>query len=372
MSCLRLLPVRLALSWLFLLTVGLAADDDLPAAAWSRAGVAGGIPTGLPVVARANPGDDLQALIDAAPADGGVVALSAGRYRLDRTLRLRTGIVLRGTGPLTTIIELALRSDRPADLRNPEPGEWTAGLQLSDIERAGLMNLTVALASPAPPPDPAAPQAFADNPGQQTDLHVVSILLHRAANCWVANCVVKNSGSHPLVIADSRHITLEQVELTGAHNRGPGSGSLALIGSEAVLATGLQARAINSVVLQSVASPCRGNVFLHARFETDLRLHGAGTAANLFENCVITIPAWLNRPPLSPGNAAAREAPPGPGNLLHLCTVTRHFPADRRVISLADDPTKVYRVVDHHVRDGAPAVVVAGPAPNAPSLLPAR
>lgn len=369
----RLRPVlRLWSALLFALGAAAAPDGGYPAAEWSRAGVTGGIPAALPVTARATPEDDLQALIDAAPPTGGVIALSAGRYRLETSLRLRTGIVLRGTGPLTTIIELALRSDRPADLRDPRLGEWTAGLLLSEVERAGLMNLAIDFVSSSPPPDPASSQAFADNPWRQTDLHVVSILLDRAANCWVANCVIKNSGSHPLVVAESRHITLENLELTGAHNRGPGSGSLALVGSEAVLVTDLQARAINSVVLQSGASPCRGNVFLRARFETDLRLHGGGTAANLFENCVITIPAWLNRPPLSPGNAAAREAPPGADNLLHLCTVTRHFPVDRRVFSLADDPSKIYRVVDHPVRDGASPVVIAGPAPEAPSLLPSR
>jgi hypothetical protein len=374
MSCRCLPPFRLPLSWLFLFTATLAAGWDYPADEWSRAGVASGIPTGLPVAARANPGDDLQALIDAAPADGGVIALAAGRYRLEQTLRLRSGIVLRGTGQLTTVIELDLRSDRPADLRDPAPAEWTAGLRLEGVQNAGVMNLTLVFGSALPPPsDPAAsPQAFTDNPGGRADLHVVSVLLHRAVNCWVSNCGIQNSGSHPLVVADSRHITLENLELTGAHNRGPGSGSLALIGSEAVLVTGLQARAINSVVLQSVAAPCRGNVFLHARFETDLRLHGTATTANLFENCIITIPDWLNRPPFSPGNAKAREAPPGPDNLLHLCTVTRHFRADRRVFSLADDPAQVYRVVDHPVRDGASPVVIAGPAPNAPSLLPAR
>ena len=72
------------------------------------------------------------------------------------------------------------------------------------------------------------------------------------------------------------------------------------------------------------------------------------------------------------GNAAARQAPPGPGNLLHLCTITREFPAAARVFSMADDPTQIYQVIQTHVRDGATSVEIFGPAPAAASLLPSR
>ena len=352
-----------------------AIATDYPAVQhWARAGVEGGVPTGLPVIARVTPDDDLQAAIDAAPASGGVITLAAGRYRLTTTLRLRSGVVLRGTGPRTTLLDLGLRSSQPADLRDAATDGWLAGVQLEGIERAGLMNLALTFDSTLPrPPDPrTTTNVWVDNPGGQTDLHVVSVLLQHARNCWLVNCIIENSGSHPLVVAESKHVTLENLVIAGTHNRGPGSGSLALIGSEYVLVYEVRASAINGMVLQSDAKSCRANVFLHARFETDLRLHGTGTTDNLFENCVITVPSWLNRPPLSPGNASARQAPPGPGNLLHLCTITREFPAAARIFSLADDPTQIYEVIQAHVRDGAASVVIFGPAPATASLLPPR
>lgn len=188
----------------------------------------------------------------------------------------------------------------------------------------------------------------------------------------MVNCVIENSGSHPLIIAASRHVTLDNLSLTGTHNRGPGSGSFGLLDSEFIFASAVRTRNINGVVLQSTgpAAPCRANVFLHARFETDVRLHGTDTTDNLLEDCVIAVPSWFNQPPLSPGNAATRQAPPGPGNLLHRCTVTRAFPAGARIFSLADDPTQIYAVAQTHVRDGAASVVIFGPAPPTASLLP--
>jgi hypothetical protein len=373
---------RACFNHLFLVAMGICGPADAFASNfpsvqhWMRAGVEGGIPTSLPIVARVTPDDDLQAAIDTAPATGGIIALTAGRYRLTTTLRLRSGIVLRGTGPKTTLLDLGLRNSQPADLRIATPSEWVAGVRLEGIDRAGLMNLAITFDSTVPrPPDlRAMPNPWVDNPGGQADLHVVSILFQQTRNCWLVNCVIENSGSHPLVIADSQHVTLEFLEIAGTHNRGPGSGSLALIGSEYVLASEVRTRAINGVVLQSQtdSAACRANLFLHARFETDLRLHGSGTTDNLLENCVIRVPAWLNHPPLSPGNAAARQAPPGPGNLLHLCTITREFPAAARVFSMADDPTQIYQVIQTHVRDGATSVEIFGPAPAAASLLPPR
>ncbi len=96
--------------------------------------------------------------------------------------------------------------------------------------------------------------------------------------------------------------------------------------------------------------------------------HGAGTRDNLFENCAIAVPAWLLRPPLSPGNAEARETPPGPGNLLYLCTVTRDYGPGERAFSTADDPNQVYEVLQRHARERQPSVSPYAPGPANGSL----
>lgn len=349
-----------------------AGTDAFPAVtAWSRAGAAAAAAE-APVVATLAPGADLQAAVDAAARTGGVVFLGEGDYPLATTLQLRTGVVLRGADRVRTRLVLQLRATRPADVPLDRPAAWTAGLSLAAVERAGLEELTVIFdPSLPPPPDPRLDQgAYADDPGGRRDLHVVSVALAGARDCWLSRCLILNSGTHPLVLADCTGVTVEEVVIEGAYNRGPGSGLLDVMRSTGVRLTGLRVRDINTFMLHggAAAAPCRDNVVADSRFEIDVRLHGRGTRDNLFENCAIAVPAWLHRPPLSPGNAEAREAPPGPGNLLYLCTVTRDYGPGERAFSTADDPNQVYEVLQAHARERQPSVRPYAPAPATGSL----
>lgn len=348
-------------------------DERYPAmAAWAGAGVIGGIPALPPVVARLNPGDDLQAAIDVAAASGGTIALRAGEYPITQTLRLRSGVVLQGTGPRTTKLRVMLRGSKPT-AEADRLAAWPVGIAFDSVTRAGLSRLTVTQDAPNPPPDPRADRhPDRDNPAGLTDLGVVAIGFTAATDCWLHNCVIRDAGSHPLMIEGSRHLTIDDVEIRGAHDRGRGSGSLNLVRSESVLFTGLQVADINCVILQggTTDQPCRHNVFIGARLEVDVRFHDPGTMHNLLENCVIAVPRWHNRPPLWQGRAEEGVVPPGPGNLVYLCTVTREFPAGGRNFSTADDPTQVYQILEAYSREGS--VRIAGPAPAGSTLWPVR
>lgn len=350
-----------------------AADSAFPASAsWARAGAAAGDSTAAPVVATLRPGDDVQAAVDAAASTGGVVLLRDGDYPLHRTLRLRPGVIVRGTDRVRTRLVLHLRGTRPAGAAIDDPAAWTSGIELDAVERAGLEDVTVIFDPTLPAPtDPRRTKAaYGDDPAGRRDLHVVSVAITAARDCWVARSLILNSGSHPLVVSDCEQVTVDEVVIEGAHNRGPGSGLLNLVRSTSVRLTGLRVRDINTFVLHGGAAgaPCRYNVVADSRFEIDLRVHGAGTRDNLFEHCAIAVPAWLLRPPLSPGNAQAREAPPGPGNLLYLCTVTRDYGPGERAFSTADDPNQVYEVLQRHARERQPSVRRYAPAPQSGSL----
>jgi len=356
-----------------------AAAPDVPAesafpasAAWARAGAIAGDSASAPVVATLRPGDDVQAAVDAAASTGGVVLLQDGDYPLHRTLRLRSGVIIRGTDRIRTRLVLHLRATRPAGAMIDEPAAWTSGIELAAVERAGLEDVTVIFDPTLPaPPDPRRTKtAYRDDGGGRSDLHIVSVALTAARDCWMARSLILNSGSHPLVLSDCERVTIDEVVIEGAHNRGPGSGLLNVARCTSVRLTGLRVRDINTFVLNGGAAgaPCRLNVVADSRFEVDLRFHGAGTRDNLLENCAIAVPAWLLRPPLSPGNAKAREAPPGPGNLLYLCTVTRDYGPGERAFSTADDPNQVYEVLQHHARERQPSVRPYAPAPQSGSL----
>lgn len=349
------------------------AGSNFPAsAAWARAGAAAGDSTSAPVVATLRPGDDVQAAVDAAAPTGGVILLREGDYPLSRTLHLRSGVIIRGTDRVRTRLVLLLRAARPTGAMIDQPAAWTAGVDLTGVAHAGLEEVTVIFDPTLPAPtDPRRTKAaYGDDPAGRRDLHVVSVAITAARDCWVARSLILNSGSHPLVVSDCEQITIDEVVIEGAHNRGPGSGLLNLVRSTGVLLKGLRVRDINTFVLQGGAAgaPCRYNVVADSRFEIDLRVHGAGTRDNLFEHCAIAVPAWLLRPPLSPGNAEAREAPPGPGNLLYLCTVTRDYGPGERAFSTADDPNQVYEVLQNHARERQPSVRPFAPAPESGSL----
>jgi hypothetical protein len=145
-----------------------------------------------------------------------------------------------------------------------------------------------------------------------------------------------------------------------------------LIRSEHVLIDQVTIREINSCVIQSdrAGPPCRYNVIVDTRLEVDLRLHGTGTRDNLIERTAIAVPPWMERTPLSPGNAKAHEPPPGPGNLLFLCTVTRNFASGQRAFSMADNPNLIYQVLQRHAREREPSVEVFAPALAQSSLRP--
>lgn len=342
---------------------------------WAQAGAA--INEAAPVVATLHPGADLQAAIDGAAVTGGVILLTEGDYPLPAALQLRSGVVLRGADRVRTRLVLQLRATRPDAGRTEQPAAWTTGINLTNIERAGLEELTI-IFDPTlePPPDARRVKAaLADNPGGRQDLHVVSVAFTAARNSWLARSLIINSGTHPLVLTDCEHVTVEEVTIEGAYNRGPGSGLLNLVRNTGVRLTDLRVRDINTFMLQGGAAEgtSRGNVIVGSRFEIDVRVHGAGTRDNLFENCAIAVPAWLHRPPLSPGNAEAREAPPGPGNLLYLCTITRDYGPGERAFSTADDPNQVYEILQTHARERQPSVRPYAPAPASGSLLrPAR
>lgn len=376
----RLHPIITALCALCLAGPGLlpvtrAAVQPPPATAaaeWVRAGITGGVPSDRPVIATVRTGDDLQSVIDHAPDAGGIILLQEGDHVLTQTLRLRSGIVLRGKDRVSSRLVILQRAPKPARAYAEAPDDWTVGVLFQKIAHAGLEHLTVIYdpSLPVPVAPALGPATYVDDAGGRDNLHVISVAFAGAQDCWLTQCFITNAGSHPLMISDSRHLTVRNLGINGTHNRGPGSGQVGLFRSEHVLFDQVTLRDINNCVIHTdrIAQPCRYNVITDSRFEVDLRLHGAGTRDNLIERTAIAVPPWLERTPLSPGNAKAHEPPPGAGNLLFLCTVTRDFASGQRAFSMADNPNLIYQVLQRHAREREPSVEIFAPAQALGSL----
>ncbi|HEY0944191.1 MAG TPA: hypothetical protein VGD81_02960 [Opitutaceae bacterium] len=356
------------------------ADARFPAMVeWAEAGVRGGIPRDLPVLATVTPGNDLQVALDiTATQGGGVVDLAAGDFVITRPLQLRSGVVLRGAADGGSRLHLKLRGRAGAAADPDGFSTWTTGLHGRGIKRAGLERLTVVFDSSLPPPPTVATEKrpYVNDPGQRDDLWVVSVRFTQSEDCWIDACRIVDSGTHPLLLEDCRHLTVRHTELTGAHNKGgpDDAGCLVLDGSEYTLLDGLTVRDLRHVVLEassSAARPCRYNVLIRSSLAVDVAMRSRATAHNLVEDCTIELPPGHPWTPFGIGEPK-RHQPPGPGNVIHRCRALHKSGNEKRNYSVAEDPAQVYTLItDFKLEKRNPRhVVPLGPAPASGTLYP--
>jgi hypothetical protein len=339
---------------------------------WALAGVtaASAAKSDRPVI-KLQPGDDLAAAVT---QPGRTLRLAPGVYPITQTLLVADGVVIAGAGASRTKLVVQLRSPKPAARDASGFLPWTSGVLFSSVQNAGLENLTVTMdESLPPPPDPReGGRSYADDPDGRADLHVVLVCFRQSHDCWLNACELLNAGGNPLCLQGSSHLTIAATTVRGAYNKAPGSGSITITGSQYCLLDQLNVADINHLVLhQGTANhPCRFNVLADSRLNVDVRFRDADSGHNLIQNCVISIPSWHNFPPISQGRAENRERPPGKGNLIYGCTITRDFPVVGRSFSIADNPNEVYRVQDRFTL--GTTVEPAGPAPQNDTLWPVR
>jgi hypothetical protein len=355
-------------------------------AEWAKAGVTEGIPSSLPVVAQAKPGDDLQALINAAaatPPPGSstpplarVIQLAPGDYPLTATLQLRSGIVLRGSSNGTSKLHLKLRGTFARDRERGPDGfsTWTTGIIGREVHHAGLEDLTISYdeALPSPPTLLTTSNAFINDPNGATDLWVVAVRFTLSRDCWLLRCKILNSGTHPVIIEASQHLTVLDTEVTGAHNKGLGAGYFNITRSAYTLVDGVTIRDIRHLVIQDTDKkfPSHYNVIIRSYLTVDINFRNGDAGHNLIENCRITIPSAHEWPPIGVG-AEDRQLPPGPGNLVYRCSATRAYSATGRSFSMADDPERVYSLLERFTTKSR-LVQPIGDAPRANTLYPVR
>jgi hypothetical protein len=338
---------------------------------WAQAGVRGGIPS-IAAVERVAPGVDLQVAVDRAhAAGGGAVVLEAGDHELGTTLHLRSGVVVRGdrSGPVR--IHLRLCGGFAAEQGGDGYAEWVAAISGRSVRRAGLEDLTLVFDDrlPAPPTLRTHAEAFVNDPGGRDDLWVVGVRFTASEDCWIDRCRIINSGTHPVLIEASRHVTVRDTEIEGAHNKGGrGAGYFNITRSEYTLLEKVRVRDLRHVAIQNADArhPCRYTVVLDSHFEVDLNFHNGDSGHHLVQDTTIAVPPWHWWHPVDVG-VPGQHAPPGPGTLVFRCRIARAYPDPKRNYTLADDPKVVYRLRDSFDR-ARPILEPAGPAPAGGTL----
>ena len=339
---------------------------------WATTGVRGGVPARDQGKIAATPksGDDIQAAIDAAAkSGGGVVLLASGTYTLDKTLELRSNVQLRGKDKQSVILDCTITS--------ADPGRKATAILLRDTKHAGLEDLTLQNHAVAAAGIDAYREQLAgprDNLRGISSLYVTGVTLQRAEDCWIDNCSILHSGTHP-INAQGSYLTIRDSLIDGAFNKGDGadpagSGNLYFISSYGLMYNCTVRNLRHALVMRDALAgePCKYNVILDCNFEGDVDFHAnrKDEGHNLFEGTLVHAPqyhgwcAW----------SYWKRADIGPDNLVYRC-IGWGGPAGKGAPGAMDkfsstDPDKVYTYTG--VRDPNILPALDKPAPHAATL----
>ena len=344
---------------------------------WAQAGVRGGVPVvaNVQVLSAGTAQSDIQAALDAVAAHGGgAVVLSAGQYVLTETLRIPSGVVLRGDYMDAVTVRIQMTGTFPGWEAQGGYPDFATGILLEGVRHAGVEQMTIIY-------DPGLPRPASlrynepsfdtlREPYGRADLIVNCISLRDCADCWVQGVRIVDAGSAPLSITRSRHITARYCEIVGAYNRWGGQAYLNVSRSEYCLLAGLVVQDIRHVSIQNQQPDalCRYNVLVDCDLQVDVNFHNGDAGHNLLEQCRIRVPSWHWWGPVAWG-VKGQHQPPGAGNVLYRCQAQRYQfgTLPRSVVAETED--QVY-VVAHDWT--APVVRPLGPAPRGGTLYAIR
>lgn len=222
----------------------------------------------------------------------------------------------------------------------------TTGVLYANTIGSGLEELTITIDKSLLKSNASntGPYAYDHNSHGQNDLPTTLVRFNDSQSSWLKNCELLNEGSHPLMLENSRHLTIEGTEIYGADNKSKGLGMAILSGVEFCLLDGMMISDINHILLRGGTNGRKSqyNVIANSRIMVDVRFISKDTDHNLLENCQIAVPATHHAPPIA-YLTKTKNLPSN--NLIFLCTITRDFPTGSRRFSVADNPNKVYRLL---------------------------
>jgi len=294
-------------------------DARFPAMAeWAKVGVEGGIPDSLStkVQMTITPKDNLQESIDKVAKKGGVLLLSPGEYVINEPIYLRSGVILRGVSKKTVLLSVKIHGY----FWRIKYQKRVGAILLHGIENAGVENLTLKYdAATFQPFDRDSDSAawsidvFHKPEKRDTTLFVESIWLHQSRNCWVQDCTILWSGSDPIRITSSDHMTCRRNFIDRCYNKNDGGmGYYNISNSRYVLICNETIKRIRHLAIQNFS---KYNVLIDNELEVDVNFHDGDDGFNLIQGNRSKIPMWHSWEPISDG-VPNQHLPPGKGNIL--------------------------------------------------------
>ena len=268
---------------------------------WNTAGKSGGIPDDLPVVVTVSPGDDIQAAINAAAAQGGgVVLLEEGTYRVNESINLKSDVVLRGADREKTVIESTIRSN-----------DGDATIELDNLKNAGIENLTLDYVALGYDPDP---HAYTNTPGgNDNNIETGHInLSSSASHSWVKDVNVFNAGTDPINV-DGHYNTFTGNVVEGAYMKGGGGNGYYRVRGDHNL---FENETVSEIRHFAIMDTADHNVVVDSHFTVDINFHSGDSGSNLIEGNTLDVPAGHYWFPIAIGHSDYGHRPPGPNNVI--------------------------------------------------------
>lgn len=257
---------------------------------WITAGARGGIPfIDSHTIKETLDGGDSEAInkaiTDAAGNGGGAVLLKNGIYRIDKTVTMKSNVVLIGES----------RRGVNAVINMQKGNAFFFG---NGVRHSGIYRMTIEGGWGRPQYD--------WNIGTNANFELennenVSVMFKNATDSWLDGVDLLNSGDFPLR-CNAKHITMRDLNVDGVHNKNGGAHGYFFILNGYNLITQSKITRLRHISLQG------DDVEYNVLYDNDLRqevsYHSGDYGNNLIENNRITLPADMPNGSNGPGYRA--------------------------------------------------------------------
>ena len=285
---------------------------------WEKAGVTGGLPDEKKVktIRLISPSENLQQAISSLAKDGGgVILLKAGEYIISSTIKLESGVILRGCNKDSVLLSVKIHGHH---FSTGKPRQ--SALYIGNKHLVGIENLTLKYTGASFEPmdkdslsSPWEKAVFHVRELRDTTLFVEHIWIDGSENCWVKNCKLLWAGNDPILITNSKYITCCHNYIDRSYNKCDGGmGYYDLTNSSYVLIHHEKIRRIRHFAIQKGS---RNNVIINNYLEVDVNFHDGDQGNNLIGGNTIRIPEWHSWHCFSRGDPN-QHRPPGENNIL--------------------------------------------------------
>lgn len=275
------------------------------------AGVQGGVPNNLPVIATINNTVNIQTTINNSTG-AGVIILTAGTYSIPSTIYMKSNIVLRGENAELVILESTIKSTWAQGKKNT--------IEFDNVSNSGIENLTILYNVIGYEPIDRlnwldgswCGDCFQNEPHGLNNLYVRQVSINNSSNnCWVDGCRILKSGTDPILLAGN-HNTLRNNYIDRCYNKGGSGNGYYDIRGDYNLITNETIKRIRHFAIQQGAEY---NVIIGNYIEGDVNFHNGDNGNNLLENNEIKLPTWHGWDIFGTGGIAYGHQPPGPNNI---------------------------------------------------------